>query len=281
MEMRSMPGLKDGMKRPFYKLANGVSPDELDLGQFGYARHAIDSYAKFRELKSSGVIPERIRFQVCFPTPMAILAGFFDLSAQADGELAMEKTFMAEVDEVVASIPNDELAIQWDVCYEIVGHDGGPPLFYDDILGGSVDRIARYLGNIPPEVEAGIHLCYGDPGHKHIVEPEDLMTSVKFANAISSGSLRDINWMHMAVPRSRSDDAYFEPLEDLKLRPETELYLGLVHLTDGVDGARKRIAAAEKYLSDFGIATECGFGRRPPETIPDLLKVHADISDLA
>jgi hypothetical protein len=133
MEMRSMPGLKDGMKRPFYKLANGVSPDELDLGQFGYARHAIDSYAKFRELKSSGVIPERIRFQVCFPTPMAILAGFFDLSAQADGELAMEKTFMAEVDEVVASIPNDELAIQWDVCYEIVGHDGGPPLFYDDI----------------------------------------------------------------------------------------------------------------------------------------------------
>jgi hypothetical protein len=84
----------------------------------------------------------------------------------------------------------------------------------------------------------------------------------------------------MAVPRSRSDDAYFEPLKDLKLRRETELYLGLVHLTDGVEGTRNRIATAEKYAADFGIATECGFGRRPPETIPDLLAVHREISEL-
>jgi hypothetical protein len=25
---------------------------------------------------------------------------------------------------------------------------------------------------------------------------------------------------------------------------------------------------------DFGIATECGFGRRPPETVPELLALH-------
>ena len=44
--------------------------------------------------------------------------------------------------------------------------------------------------------------------------------------------------------------------------------LGLVHYTDGVVGTRRRIATAGKYLDDFLIATECGFGRRPPETVP-------------
>ncbi len=278
-ELRSVPGLQDNLQRPYYALKEGVSADDLDLGQFGYARHAMVSYAKFRDLKAEGVIPDGTRFQVCFPTPVAILSGFFESSAQEAAERAVERSFEAEVDEVVANIPNDELAIQWDVCYEIVGHDGGPPLYYDDLLGGSVERITRCLGFVPAAAEAGIHLCYGDPGHKHIVEPKDLSTSVRFANAISASAPRDVNWIHMAVPRSRSDDAYFEPLTALHLRPETELYLGLVHLTDGVDGARGRIAAAEKFRDEFGIATECGFGRRPPETISDLLDVHVGIAD--
>ena len=80
----------------------------------------------------------------------------------------------------------------------------------------------------------------------------------------------------MSVPRDRHDDAYFEPLRQLKLRPETRIALGLIHQTDRVAGTRRRIAKAEKYLSDFLIATECGFGRRPPESIPPLLEIHAE-----
>jgi len=74
----------------------------------------------------------------------------------------------------------------------------------------------------------------------------------------------------------RSDDAYFAPLAGLNLSPKTKLYLGLVHDSDGVEGTKKRIGVAAKYARDFGIATECGFGRRPPETIPNLLKIHAE-----
>ena len=51
-----------------------------------------------------------------------------------------------------------------------------------------------------------------------------------------------------------------------------------MHYTDGVAGARGRIAAAEKYLDDFGIATECGFGRRPShQDVRKLIQLHADI----
>jgi hypothetical protein len=79
----------------------------------------------------------------------------------------------------------------------------------------------------------------------------------------------------MPVPRDRSDEAYFAPLRGLHLRPETELCLGLVHYTDGLDGTRRRLATAEKFVKDFSIATECGFGRRDPATIPELLRIHA------
>jgi hypothetical protein len=52
----------------------------------------------------------------------------------------------------------------------------------------------------------------------------------------------------------------------------------LVHFTDGVDGAQRRIETAQKYVSEFGVATECGFGRRPPETVADLMEIHAAVS---
>ena len=42
----------------------------------------------------------------------------------------------------------------------------------------------------------------------------------------------------------------------------------------------QRIAAAEKVVPDFAIATECGFGRRRPDTIPELLRIHAEVAAL-
>ena len=81
----------------------------------------------------------------------------------------------------------------------------------------------------------------------------------------------------MPVPRGRADDDYFKPLEGLDMPAETRLILGLVHHTDGVDGGRKRMAVADKYVTDYDIATECGFGRRDPATIPALLKIHKDL----
>jgi len=71
---------------------------------------------------------------------------------------------------------------------------------------------------------------------------------------------------------------YFAPLEGLKLDRGTELYLGLVHRTDGVSGTVRRMAAAKRTVSQFGVVTECGLGRRPPETIPALLDLHCEVA---
>lgn len=64
------------------------------------------------------------------------------------------------------------------------------------------------------------------------------------------------------------------------MHPETQRYLGLVHHTDGVEGRRQRMETASRSVSDYGIATECGWGRRPKATLPALLRIHVEAADL-
>jgi hypothetical protein len=45
-----------------------------------------------------------------------------------------------------------------------------------------------------------------------------------------------------------------------------------------VEGSARRIETARHHCANFGIATECGLGRRPPETIPRLLEIHAELA---
>jgi hypothetical protein len=122
------------------------------------------------------------------------------------------------------------------------------------------------------------HFCYGDAGHRHVVEPTDMGDMVDYANRLAAQLDRPIAQIHMPVPRDRADDAYFKPLARLKRDPATRLCLGLLHYTDGVAGTRRRIATAERYVQDFSVGTECGFGRRDPSTIPELLRIHAEIA---
>jgi methionine synthase II (cobalamin-independent) len=132
--------------------------------------------------------------------------------------------------------------------------------------------------HVPADIELMFHFCYGDSNHKHVVEPTDMGDMVDMANRLSADIKRTIQLIHMPVPRNRSDDAYFAPLARLQMKPETELCLGLVHYTDGTAGTRKRLAIAERHARRFSIATECGFGRRDPATIPDLLGIHAEVA---
>jgi hypothetical protein len=131
----------------------------------------------------------------------------------------------------------------------------------------------RLLRSTPSEVEAGIHLCYGDPGHKHVIEPKDAGTSVAFTQSILAGAPRKVTWVHIPIPRDWKELRFYQPLAGIKNAP-TQIYLGLVHNTDGVEGARQRIALARKVLPEFGIATECGFGRRDPANVGPLLDIH-------
>ena len=66
-------------------------------------------------------------------------------------------------------------------------------------------------------------------------------------------------------------------MQDLHLPTSTHLYLGLVHYTDGAAGTLRRMATAATVYPRFGIATECGLGRRVGQDIGALLRIHAQV----
>jgi hypothetical protein len=257
----------------------GVDPVTLRFGALGYADHALRSYAEFRDARETGVIPAHWRFMVALPTPLAVVNRFIAADHRAAVEPAYEAAMLAELSLITAAVPHDELAIQWDIPHEIGMWEGlFPPFFDGDLRHETVTRLARLAAAVPDEVELGFHVCYGDAQHRHFVQPADTGIAVILANAVAEAVVRRIDWLHLPVPRDRTDDAYFAPLTGLRLHPETDLYVGLVHLTDGAAGTRERIRTASRYLDAFGVATECGFGRRPPEDVPALLRLHRDVA---
>ena len=271
-EHRRMP---DGTSiPPRYRLRHGVPDGDVALDKLGYADAARRSYADFARLKAAGDIPKTTRFQVSLPTTIAFLEHLVVTEAQPIVEPAHETRLHAEVREIAQFVPPGELAIQWDVSKEMAIWEGVWPIYFDDVKQGIVERLARHGDAVPAHVEMGYHFCYGDFGHRHWKEPEDTANMVEAANGVSAVLSRAIDWIHMPVPRERDDDAYFAPLAHLELRAETALYLGLVHHTGGIEATHRRMDAAKKYAADFGVATECGLGRRPAETIPELLAIH-------
>lgn len=272
---RRLPGFNDTIDRPFYALRATADLSRFAFKPLGYAAKAIESYAEFRRLKQQGVIPAAVRFQVCMPTAVSLLSVFVNREHRAAVEPAMERAMQAEVSQLAANVPHAELAIQWDICHELVGHDGGIDLHFGNILAEASERCARLVDFVPPNVEVGLHLCYGDPGHKHIVEPTDTASGVKFGNRITSLAQRTVDYLHIPVPRGFKSAEHYRPLTELAVPDATAVYLGLVHYTDGLPGTQERIAIARRhYKHPFGIATECGFGRRNPQTVSPLLDLH-------
>jgi methionine synthase II (cobalamin-independent) len=167
---------------------------------------------------------------------------------------------------------------------------GGAPVrpwFADDherasVVDGCVRLVAPLADSIPPSVQLGFHLCYGDVAEKHFIEPADAGALAAMANSLTASVGRHIDWVHLPVPIERHDAGYFAPLTELAISEGTHLYLGLVHHEDGVAGALGRIAAArtaiaEAGIGEFGIGTECGFGRGPADRTTTLLDLHAAI----
>jgi hypothetical protein len=282
LETVARPKSPDGIPRDYgdswvFRLRPGV--ETLDFDDLKYAGWAAESYQIFCDLRQQGEIPAGLRFQVSLPTPFGGSVAFFD--QPRDRELvcgAYEAAMIREVEKICRQIPHHDLALQWDVCTEVLEIAGNLTFLPGEPwtrAGAQFERIARM---IPSSVMLGYHFCYGDLAHRHLVEPENLGLSVQIANLAVASSKRRVDWVHMPVPIARSDDAYFAPLSGLQ-NGDTEVFLGLIHLHDGSEGALTRARAARRYLARFGVATECGLGRRQPETLAEVLRIHREVAE--
>jgi hypothetical protein len=209
------------------------------------------------------------------PTPHNVVSGFVASADQEPVRRAYERALARAVAHMATVVPHDELAIQWDLVGELGILNGvyGVPYWDAATIGDSLGRCAAM---VPADVELGYHLCYGDSnnaflirardqGERHFARPPipDSSALLASATAAAGAAGRRVDFIHMACPYQWTAPEQWQPLADLRLAPATELFLGLVHAQDGIDGARARAELAGAVITDraFGVATECGMGR--------------------
>jgi ubiquinone/menaquinone biosynthesis C-methylase UbiE len=257
---------------PRLRIREGEDASSIEFGSLGYAVAALGSYAKFRQLKRRGELPLWCRLQVCLPTPLAPIAAFVAPDDQAAVEPAYEAAIRAEVEQILDAIPQDQLAVQWDTNFEFGMLEGDLPAWFPDVKSGILERLIRLSRLIPADVELGFHFCCGDGKDAGRRPPRDMGRLVEIANALSASLDRPLNWIHM--PAAGGQPGFHAPLRELRLNPETELYLGVLPAED----VRPRIDALHELAGDFGVATVCGWGRLAPSLVPELLCAHAELS---
>ena len=250
----------------------GVDPATV-VFETGYDKAALASWEVFRRLRTAGAIPAGMRFQVCLPTPQA--SGYLYVSGPARETYfgVYERALKAALANIVAAVPPGDLCIQWDVCQEVLAFENyfkdRPPHYKAQIF----DMLGRLGDAVPAGVEMGYHLCYGSPRDEHLVQPADAAVLVEMMNGIADATRRRIDFLHVPVPKGRTDEAYYAPLKAWRRPAGTRLYLGLLHYDDDA-GDKARVAVARRFADDFGLSAECGWGRTEPGRLPGLLKGH-------
>ena len=257
---------------PLLKIKDGTNIDNL-VFPIGYSEHAIASFKVFEQLQAEGQIPASVKFQVSLPTPFATGYNYISPNGRTEFLEVYEKSIEIDVKKIVDSIPHKKLAIQWDVCQEILIFHNYFPNRSENYKYEILEQLRRIGDFIPTEVELGYHMCYGSPGDDHVVKPKDFSVSVEIANGIIENSTRSIEFLHLPGTYGQPEEIFYLPLKDLKIPENCELYLGLLFFDD-TKGNDARIAAARNVLPDFGISTVCGWGRANPERVQSLLDSH-------
>ena len=304
LEVSRQVALDAGGKVPLdiYRLKSRYTVADLKLGPYGFAANAKRSYEQFRMLRHQGKIPAETRFQATLPGP-GTSAYVIELPPEQLLPIARE-ALAREIAEMVAAIPADDLCIQLDIAMEAEHEEYlRRPEAWDQpihkVFHWTLEQMAEsaaWLANqVPSRVQVGFHIC--SIWHHDTGAGQDNRVLVDAANAILSRVKREIGYVHIPVIPDH-EQADYDVLRELRLPRGAHLYLGLINLADGLEGARRRVNMARKAVPAFGVAMFCGLGRAPatmmagqtpqpavpalrratPETIDEVLELHKAVA---
>lgn len=279
LELRRPDRRAAARTRPKIVLRDAV--ESVEWPDLGYAEAYEASYEIFRGLDEEGIVPPGVRFQAEYPTPLASIASFIAPEDRAALEPSYEQALFADLQALLRAVPHERIAVQWDVAVEFAMLELPEVWGYQD-LDALAGRVARCLDEVPDDVPAGAHLCYGDAGHKHFKQPESLELQVQMMNAVGERARRPVSWFSITVPQAVRDPAYFAPLADLRAEDTTELYFALVPYHPAAQPAgtteeQARLIDERLRGREWGICTECGMGRVEREQVPAMLDCHREI----
>jgi len=289
LETLRRPPKIDGVEQPLptkrseswqFRVRPGVERVRFGLPglRLGYARDATNSYFIFRTLRDQGLFPADVRFQVSIPMINSVIRPLYfpepgDIDKIRPG---FEEALPAEIAVIVRRIPPKDLAIQWDLAGELLSVYGQPNDPPDEaLIETHIAPVRRLSALLPPNAALGFHFCFGTFGGWPAFAPPDLGRAVELINAAVAAAARPIAWVHIPT-LNRTDDAFYAPLARLHTG-DARIYLGMIH---SMASLRERLAVVRKFVPSFGLAAYCGFGRTPPEQLPQLLEDHLKALEL-
>ena len=90
----------------------------------GYADMAIESWRLFDGLQQEGVISAGVKFQISLPTPIAPTYNNMVPSDRPALIAVLTTHMLGEVAAIAQALPHDRIALQWDVCQEVIAWEG-------------------------------------------------------------------------------------------------------------------------------------------------------------
>ena len=247
--------------------------------RLGYARDAVSSFFVFRTLREKGVLPADLRFQISIPMVNSVVRPLYfpDPADLARVRPGFEDSLAAELAVIFEHIPHRDLAIQWDCAWEVQAVSGAVPASSSEAeIETHIAPIRRLSAAIPAGVQLGFHFCFGTFGGWPAVAPATLDRTIELVNAAVEASGRRVDWVHVPT-LDRSDDEFYAPLGRLDAKG-ARVYLGAIH---NMATLKERLAAARRFLPEFGLAAYCGFGRTPPSELPRILRDHLAALEIA
>jgi hypothetical protein len=272
---------------PKLRLADGVDAADVTWPNLGYADAYLASYQTFVALRDQDVIPSGVRFQVQYPTPLASIGAYVAPEYQQVLLPSYEQAMFADLDRLLSEIPHGDVAVQWDVAVEFGVLENAFTPDGAQAFDPVVAALVRCIDQVPADIPAGMHLCYGDYGHHHFTQPESLALQVRVLNTVAVGAARPVSFVSFTVPQDKRDESYFAPLAQLTAGPDTELNFALVpyHPAEQAPDTSEEqarlidaaLAASPAGARAWGVCTECGMGRVGRDEIPVLLDLYSQL----
>lgn len=133
----------------------GAKPDRNTF-ETGYAEMAIASWTLFEQLQKADVISAAVKFPISLPTP---IAPTYNNMVPPDRPLllpALMQHMISEVTKIAAAIPNDRVAVRWDVCQEMLAWEG----YYEkgpvDFRTETIEVLSRIGNAVPATIDWAI-----------------------------------------------------------------------------------------------------------------------------
>lgn len=259
-----------------YTLRSKHSPEELPKYlNLHYHEYFYKSYPIFQRLRKKYGY-ENLKFQLGIPTGLTLSIFILEPENAIAYYQSFQERLLYEVNEVLKDHADDiivqlELPIELGLVYQTPSQ-----------IDFAMEIAMGLVKNFQYSTQIGIHLCCGDLNNEAWTHPESLEPLVEFANRLIHEwpENQELAYIHVPlaegnIPPTLEKD-FYQPLAQIQLPQNTELFAGLVHEGRAIEELRIIHSHIESLCKHpVGVACACGLGRRSPETgekLMDLMK---------